>query len=154
MQEKYGPQFQELQQAMQQAQQNPQAAQQIQQQMDQLVNQQASDQAKIEAEMTKQLASDEESRISREAQDPLVKLKQQEIDLKAMETQMQMQKDMVFDAEKIDIERDKLEADTTINLMKVAADVNKEDSTEAMALLKENMANTREAMKQKASNNT
>ena len=153
VQEKYGPQFQELQQAMQQAQQNPQAVQQLQQQMDQLVNQQASEQAKIEAEMTKQLASDEESRISREAQDPLVKLKQQEIDLKAMETQMQMQKDMVFDAEKIDIERDKLEADTTINLMKVAADVNKEDSTEAMALLKENMANTREAMKQKASNN-
>ena len=153
MQEKYGPQFQELQQAMQQAQQNPQAVQQMQQQMDQLINQQASDQAKIEAEMTKQLASDEESRISREAQDPLVKLKQQEIDLKAMETQMKMQKDMVFDAEKIDIERDKLEADTTINLMKVAADVNKEDSTEAMALLKENMANTREAMKQKASNN-
>ena len=153
MQEKYGPQFQELQQAMQQAQQNPQAVQQLQQQMDQLVNQQASEQAKIEAEMTKQLASDEEARISREAQDPLVKLKQQEIDLKAMETQMKMQKDMVFDAEKIDIERDKLEADTTINLMKVAADVNKEDSTEAMALLKENMANTREAMKQKASNN-
>jgi chaperonin GroES len=153
MQEKYGPQFQELQQAMQQAQQNPQAVQQLQQQMDQLINQQAAEQAKIEAEMTKQLASDEEARISKEAQDPLVKLKQQEIDLKAMETQMQMQKDMVFDAEKIDIERDKLEADTTINLMKVAADVNKEDSTEAMALLKENMANTREAMKQKASNN-
>jgi chaperonin GroES len=153
MQQKYQQQFQELQQAMQQAQQNPQAVQQLQQQMDQLVNQQASEQAKIEAEMTKQLASDEEARISREAQDPLVKLKQQEIDLKAMETQMKMQKDMVFDAEKIDIERDKLEADTTINLMKVAADVNKEDSTEAMALLKENMANTREAMKQKASNN-
>ena len=153
VQEKYGPQFQELQQAMQQAQQNPQAVQQLQQQMDQLINQQASEQAKIEAEMTKQLASDEEARISREAQDPLVKLKQQEIDVKAMETQMKMQKDMVFDAEKIDIERDKLEADTTINLMKVAADVNKEDSTEAMALLKENMANTREAMKQKASNN-
>jgi chaperonin GroES len=153
MQQKYQQQFQELQQAMQQAQQNPQAMQQLQQQMDQLVNQQASEQAKIEAEMTKQLASDEEARISREAQDPLVKLKQQEIDLKAMETQMKMQKDMVFDAEKIDIERDKLEADTTINLMKVAADVNKEDSTEAMALLKENMANTREAMKQKASNN-
>jgi chaperonin GroES len=153
MQQKYQQQFQELQQAMQQAQQNPQAVQQLQQQMDQLINQQASEQAKIEAEMTKQLASDEEARISREAQDPLVKLKQQEIDLKAMETQMKMQKDMVFDAEKIDIERDKLEADTTINLMKVAADVNKEDSTEAMALLKENMANTREAMKQKASNN-
>ena len=101
--------------------------------------------------MTKQLASDEEARISREAQDPLVKLKQQEIDLKAMETQMKMQKDMVFDAEKIDIERDKLEADTTINLMKVAADVNKEDSTEAMALLKEKKTwqTLGKAMKQK-----
>ena len=31
--------------------------------------------------------------------------------------------------------------------MKASADVNKEDSTEAMALLKENMAATREAMK-------
>ena len=46
--------------------------------------------------MTKQLAQDEEARISREQQDPLVKLKQQEIDLKAMQTQMQMQKDMVM----------------------------------------------------------
>tara|TARA_R100000081_G_scaffold42176_1_gene19773 strand:- start:799 stop:2196 length:1398 start_codon:yes stop_codon:yes gene_type:complete len=153
MQQKYGPQFQELQQAMQQAQQNPQAMQQLQQQMDQLVNQQAAEQAQAEAEMTRQLAADEEARISKEAQDPLVKLKQQEIDLKAMQTQMQMQKDMMVDAEKIDLERDRLEADTTIDLMKVAADVNKEDSTEAMALLKENMSTTREAMKQNVRNN-
>ena len=132
---------------MQQAQQNPQAMQQLQQQMDQLVNQQASEQAKMEAEMTKQLASDEEARISKEAQDPLVKLKQQEIDLKAMETQARLQKDMMVDAEKLDLQRDQLEANTTIDLMRVAADVNKEDSTEAMAVLKENMANTREAMK-------
>jgi hypothetical protein len=67
----------------------------MQQQQDQLVNQQAAEQAKVEAQMTKQLAQDEEARISREQQDPLVKLKQQEIDLKAMQTQMQMQKDMV-----------------------------------------------------------
>ena len=121
--------------------------------MDQLVNQQAAEQAQAEAEMTRQLAADEEARISKEAQDPLVKLKQQEIDLKAMQTQMQMQKDMMVDAEKIDLERDRLEADTTIDLMKVAADVNKEDSTEAMALLKENMSTTREAMKQNVRNN-
>jgi hypothetical protein len=101
--------------------------------------------------MTKQLAQDEEARISREQQDPLVKLKQQEIDLKAMQTQMQMQKDMMVDSEKLDLERDKLEADTSINLMKASADVNKEDSTEAMALLKENMAATREAMKNQSS---
>ena len=150
IQEKFKPQFEQLQQAMQQAQQNPQAMQQLQQQQDQLVNQQASEQAKMEAQMIKQLAADEEARISREAQDPLVKLKQQEIDLKAMQTQMELQKDMMVEGEKMDLERDKLEADTSINLMKVAADVNKEDSTEAMALLKENMANTREAMKNQA----
>ena len=147
VQEKFKPQLEQLQQQMQQAQQNPQAMQQLQQQQDQLVNQQASEQAKMEAQMIKQLAADEEARISREAQDPLVKLKQQEIDLKAMQTQMELQKDMMVEGEKMDLERDKLEADTSINLMKVAADVNKEDSTEAMALLKENMANTRDAMK-------
>ena len=108
----------------------------------------AAEQAKIEAQMTQQLAQDEEARISREAQDPLVKLKQQEIDLKAMQTQMEMQKDMVMDSAKLDLERDKLEADTSIDLMKVAKrDTNKEDSAEAMAILKENMAATREAMK-------
>ena len=151
VQEKFKQQFEQLQQQMQQAQQNPQQMQQMQQQQAQLVNQQASEQAKIEAQMTKQLAQDEEARISREQQDPLVKLKQQEIDLKAMQTQMQMQKDMMVDSEKLDLERDKLEADTSINLMKASADVNKEDSTEAMALLKENMAATREAMKNQSS---
>ena len=149
--EKFKPQFEQLQQQMQQAQQNPQAMQQLKQQQDQLVNQQASEQAKVEAQMTKQLAQDEEARISREQQDPLVKLKQQEIDLKAMQTQMQMQKDMMVDSAKMDLERDKLEADTSIDLMKVATDAkrdtNKEDSAEAMSILKENMAATREAMK-------
>jgi len=147
VQEKYKQQFQQLQQQMQQAQQNPQQMQQMQQQMDQLVNQQAGEQAQIEAQMTKQLAQDEEARMKREAQDPLIKLKQQEIDLKAMETQMKLQKDMMMDSEKLDLERDKLEAETSIDLMKASADVNKEDSTEAMSLLKENMAATREAMK-------
>ena len=52
--------------------------------------------------------------------------------------------------EKLDIERDKLEADTSINLMKAAADVSKEDSTEAMTVFKENMINSRDAMKQRS----
>jgi len=147
VQKKYKQQFQQLQQQMQQAQQNPQQMQQLQQQQEQLINQQAAEQAQIEAQMTQQLAQDEEARMKREAQDPLIKLKQQEIDLKAMETQMKLQKDMMVDAEKLDLERDKLEAETSIDLMKASADVNKEDSAEAMALLKENMAATREAMK-------
>jgi hypothetical protein len=139
-----------MQQAQQQAQQNPQMAQQVEQQMQQLINAQAAKQAQIEAKMTAQLAQDEEARMKREAEDPLIKLKQQEIDLKAMETQAKLQKDMVVEGEKLDIERDRLEADTSINLMKAAADVSKEDSEEAMTLFKENMINSRDAMKQRS----
>jgi len=147
IQQKYEQQFQQIKQQMQQAQGNQQALQQLSQQNDQLTNQAAAEQAKIEAQMTKQLAQDEEARISREQQDPLVKLKQQEIDLKAMETQMNLQKDVAVDSAKLDLERDKLEAETSIDLMKVSADASKEDSAEAISILKENMAASREAMK-------
>ena len=150
VQEEFKPQMEQMQQAQQQAQQNPQMAQQVEQQMQQLINAQAAKQAQIEAKMTAQLAQDEEARMKREAEDPLIKLKQQEIDLKAMETQAKLQKDLIVDSEKLDIERDKLEADTSINLMKAAADVSKEDSEEAMTLFKENMINSRDAMKQRS----
>jgi hypothetical protein len=150
VQEEFKPQMEQMQQAQQQAQQNPQMAQQVEQQMNQLINAQAAKQAQIEAQMTASLAQDEEARMKREAEDPLIKLKQQEIDLKAMETQAKLQKDMLVDSEKLDIERDKLEADTSINLMKAAADVSKEDSEEAMTLFKENMINSRDAMKQRS----
>ena len=150
VQEEFKPQMDQMQQAQQQSQQNPQMAQQVEQQMQQLINAQAAKQAQIEAKMTAQLAQDEEARMKREAEDPLIKLKQQEIDLKAMETQAKLQKDMLVDSEKLDIERDKLEADTSINLMKAAADVSKEDSEEAMTLFKENMINSRDAMKQRS----
>jgi len=150
VQEEFKPQMEQMQQAQQQAQQNPQMAQQVEQQMQQLINAQAAKQAQIEAQMTASLAQDEEARMKREAEDPLIKLKQQEIDLKAMETQAKLQKDMLVDSEKLDIERDKLEADTSINLMKAAADVSKEDSAEAMTLFKENMINSRDAMKQRS----
>jgi hypothetical protein len=150
VQEEFKQQDEQLKQAKQQAQQNPQMAQQVEQQMEQLINQKAAKQAKIEAEMTKKLAADEEARMSKEAQDPLVKLKQQELDLKAMETQMKVQKDMMVEGQKIDIERDRLETEATIDVMKMAAEVNKDDSDEAMILFKENMINSREAMKSKA----
>ena len=150
VQEEFKPQMEQMKQAQQQAQQNPQMAQQVEQQMQQLINAQAAKQAQIEAKMTASLAQDEEARMKREAEDPLIKLKQQEIDLKAMETQAKLQKDMMVDSEKLDIERDRLEADTSINLMKAAADVSKEDSAEAMTLFKENMINSRDAMKQRS----
>ena len=85
--------------------------------------------------------------MSQEPKDPLVKLKQQEIDLKAMETQARLAKDIAMDSEKMDLDRDKLEADTSIELMKVAADADKQSNAEATSILKENMISAREAMK-------
>ena len=147
MQQKYKEQAQQLQQQMQQAQNNSQMMQQLQQKNDQLTNQIAAEQAQIEAQLTGQLAKDEEARMSQEPKDPLVKLKQQEIDLKAMETQARLAKDIAMDSEKMDLERDKLEADTGLELMKVAADADKQANADATQMLKENMISAREAMK-------
>ena len=147
VEQEYRPQFDKLNQALQQAQQNPQAQQQIQQQMDQLTNEAAGKQAQIEAQMTQQLAQDEEARMSREQQDPLIKLKQQEIDLKAMETTARLQKDMMTDAEKMDLERDRLESQTSLDIMKLSADMDKTKTAEANSMLKENITTAREAMK-------
>jgi len=147
VEQEYKPKFDQLNQALQQAQQNPQAQQQIQQQMDQLTNEAAGKQAQLEAQMTQQLAQDEEARMSREQQDPLIKLKQQEIDLKAMETTARLQKDMMTDAEKLDLERDKLESQTSIDIMKLSSDMDKSKTAEANSMLKENIATAREAMK-------
>jgi len=149
MQQKYKEQAQQMQQQMQQAQQqrNQQLMQQLQQQNDQLTNQIAAEQAQLEAQLTGQLAKDEEARMSKEPKDPLVKLKQQEIDLKAMETQARLAKDIAMDSEKMDLERDKLEADTSLELMKVAADADKQANADATQMLKENMISAREAMK-------
>ena len=139
-----------MQQAAQQAQQNPQAQQQVQQmqqQMDQLTNEIAAKQAQLEAKLTGQLSQDEEARMSKEPKDPLIKLKQQEIDLRAAEVQANIQKDMVTDAEKMDLERDKLETQASIDIMKVAADADKQQNAEAMSMMKENIITAREAMK-------
>ena len=151
VQQEFGEQLQQLQQAMQQAQQNPQMMQQIEQQQAQVVNQMAAKQAQIEAQLTAGLAKEEEARMSKEPQDPLVRLKQQEIDLKAMETQARLAKDIAMDSEKMDLERDKLEADTSLELMKVAADAEKQENVDAMSILKENMISAREAMKDQSS---
>ena len=149
IEKEFAPQFQQLQQQMQQA-QDPQMQQQMQQQMDQLTNQAAAKQAQVEAQMTQQLARDEEARMKSEAQDPLVRLKQQEIDLKAAELQANLQKDMSIKSEELDIERDKLEAQTSIDLMKVAVDADKQKNADALNMLKENITTSREAMKQQS----
>ena len=88
--------------------------------------------------------------MSKEPKDPLIKLKQQEIDLRAAEVQANMQKDMITDAEKMDLERDKLETQTSIDVMKLAADTDKQKNAEAMSMMKENIITSREAMKEQS----
>jgi len=150
IEQEFKPKMDQVQQAIQQNQNNPQAVQQLEQQMEQLTNEAAAKQAQIEAQMTQQLATDEEARMSREQQDPLIKLKQQEIDLKAMEQQARLQKDVVMDAEKLDLERDKLEAQTAVDIMNASAKVDEEKSKQQFEMLKENIITSREAMKERS----
>ena len=106
--------------------------------------------AKIEADITTQLARDEEERTKREQQDPLVKLKQQEIDLRAAEVmsrQQDMQTKTVMNAARLDMDRDKIEADTTIKLMETADRIDDRAAKNALSNLKENVSLTKEAMK-------
>ena len=150
VQQQFAEQEQKLQMAMQQSQMNPQMMQQLQMQAQQMANEKANAIAKIEAEITTQLAQDEEARTKREQQDPLVKLKQQEIDLRAAEVmsrQQDMQTKTVMDAARLDMDRDKIEADTTIKLMETADRIDDRAAKNALSNLKENVSLTKEAMK-------
>ena len=152
IQQEFAQQLQQLKQMEQQGQgqQNPQ----LQQQSAQLNNQMAKKQSEIEAKVTEQIAKEEEARMGAKKDDPLVRLKQQEIDLRAMEVMTNQQResqksqvDMMIDSEKLDLERDKLESQTSIDIMKASADMDKTKTADATQMLKENMAMTREAMK-------
>ena len=150
VQKQFAKQEQQLQMAMQQSQMDPQAMQQLQMQAQQMAVEKANAIAKIEADITTQLARDEEERTKREQQDPLVKLKQQEIDLRAAEVmsrQQDMQTKTVMDAARLDMDRDKIEADTTIKLMETANRIEDSAAKDALGNLKENISLTKEAMK-------
>jgi hypothetical protein len=150
VQEQFAEMEQDLQQQMEAAQMNPQEMQRLDGLAQQMMMDKTNAIANLEAQMTAQLAQDEEKRTAAEQADPLVKLKQREIDLRAAEAMMrqqEMQTKGTFEAEKLDMERDKIEADTTIKLMDVAGKVDQEAAKEALGQLKENVALTKEAMK-------
>ena len=154
VQQEFAQQIQQIKQMEQQAQQNPQIQQQFQQQSSQLNNQMAKKQSEIEAKITDQVAKEEEQRMGMKQDDPLVRLKQQEIDLRAMEVMTNQQRDsqkaqtdMMVEAEKLDLERDKLESQTSIDIMKASSDIDKAKTAEANQMLKENISTAREAMK-------
>ena len=150
VQKQFAEQDKQLQMAMQQNQANPQVMQQLQMQAQQMAVEKANAIAKIEADVTTQLAQDEEERTKREQQDPLVKLKQQEIDLRAAEAmsrQQDMQTKTTMDAARLDMDRDKIEADTTIKLMETADRIDQSAAKNALGELKENVSLTKEALK-------
>ena len=139
---------------MQQAQQNPQMAQQVQQAQQQLKTQMESKIAELEATMIAEMAKQEQEKAGNMAQDPLVRLKQQEIDLKAAEVAMKGEQgdnkimaDIGIEAEKLDLERDKLEGGMQQTLAKEGLNAIKESDQQAIDEIKENMQTLREERK-------
>ena len=149
VQQEFTEQDQQIQAMMQQAQTNPQMQQQVQVQMQQLKTLKDARQAELEAEMTEQLAKEEEARTKAEQQDPLVRLKQQEIDLRAAEIMSKKEDSQVktmMDLQRLDLERDKAEADVTMSVLRESENVDKRKSNEALTEFKEQVNLTKEAL--------
>jgi|TARA_R110002126_G_scaffold242402_1_gene385587 hypothetical protein len=147
-------QNQQIQQMMQQAEQNKQMAPQAQQAQQQFMQEKESQIATIEAKMVKEMVEEERKRAEEMQDDPLVKLKQQEIDLRALETMLKtkeekarLNKDWTIDSERIDLDRDKLEAQVGIDILKTKTAEADLKSKEKLAALKENMTTIRDSMK-------
>jgi hypothetical protein len=127
--------FQMLPQMQQAAVQNPQ----IQQQLQQISQKIEARKALLIADMTEDFMKEEKQITSQFDHDPLLKLKQREVDLKAMETERKMKEDQAridldrakmvqakeISDEKLDQNEDlaKLRADTAIEKSMMSADV-------------------------------
>ena len=149
VQQEFTEQDQQMQAMMQQALTNPQMEQQVQIQMQQFKTLKDARQAELEAEMTEQLAKEEEARTKAEQQDPLVRLKQQEIDLRAAEIMSKKEDSQVktmMDLQRLDLERDKAEADVTMSVLRESENVDKRKSNEALTEFKEQVNLTKEAL--------
>ena len=150
--------FQQQMQAMQQqAQQNPQIQQQMQMMQKQYMDKKESAIATLEAQLIKQMAAEEQQRSGLEEKDPLVKLKQQEIDLKAaelMQKAQQAETDTVMrtavESEKLDLQREKMQSDQDMGIMKESFGMLKEQGKETAGEIKESMAVLREDSRNKA----
>ena len=147
-------QSQQLQQLMQQAEQNPQMVQQAQQAKEAFMNEKESKIAELEATMVAEMAKQEQEKAGNMAQDPLVRLKQQEIDLKAAEVAMKgevednkLMADIGIEAEKMDLERDKIKSKTQETLVKESFGAIKEDTKQTIDEIRQNMEDLRENKK-------
>jgi len=128
--------------------------QQAQQAQQQLKTQIESKVAEMEAIMIAEMAKQEQEKAGNMAQDPLVRLKQQEIDLKAAEVAMKgevednkLMADIGIEAEKLDLERDKLKSGMQQTVVKEGLSAIKESNQETIDEIKENMQTLREDKK-------
>jgi len=132
-------------------------AQQTQQMQQQFSIQKESQIAVVEAQLIKEMAQEETQRSGMEDQDPLVKLKQQEIDLKAADLQQKGQHDetkmlmeTAVDAEKLDLEREKMSSNNELGMVKESFGLMKEGQKDATAEIKEDVASLRESAKERS----
>jgi hypothetical protein len=143
----------QVQQMAQQAQQNPQMGQQVQMAAQELQSQKESRIAELESVMVAEMAKKEKEAMENN-QDPLVRLKQQEIDLKAVEMTMKgeaddnkIMADIGIEAEKLDLERDKLRSGMQQTIVKEGLNAIKESDQQTIDEIKENMQSLREDKK-------
>jgi len=154
VEEEMKQQIQQVDQMMQQAQQNQQMAQQAEQASQQLKIQMESKIAELEATMIAEMAKQEQEKAGNMQQDPLVRLKQQEIDLKAAEVAMKgegednkLMADIGIEAEKMDLERDKMKGKMEETLAKESFGAIKEDTKQTIDEIRQNMEDLRENKK-------
>ncbi len=105
----------------------------------------------VEAKLIKDMAAEEQQRSGLEDQDPLVKLKQQEIDLKAAELMQKTQQDetdtlmkTAVEAEKLDLEREKMQSTNELGVMKESFGMIKDQEKETVDEIKEDLITLRE----------
>jgi hypothetical protein len=127
IQQKFMEPMQQLQQAIQQV-QSPEEEQELQMQIQQMQMQMEGEIAQAINEMTTQMITEEQESMENDQEDPLVRLKEQEIQLRAMEMQ---RKDEETD-KKLDVERERIAATD-----KIAQD--RIDSQEDIAQLRANV---------------
>jgi len=154
VEEEFKQQTQQVNQLMMQAQQNPQLAQQAEQAKQELMNSKESRIAELEAEMIKEMVKQEQEKAGNMAQDPLVRLKQQEIDLKAVELTAKseiednkLMADIGIEAEKLDLARDQMQAKKEETIFKEGLKAVEESDKQTIEDIRQNMETLRDERK-------
>ena len=148
----------QIQQMMQQAQQNPQMVQQAEQAKQQFMNEKESKIAELESVMVAEMAKEEQVKAGNMEQDPLIRLKQQEIDLKAAEMTMKgevednkLMADIGIEAEKIDLAREQMKGKMEETIVKEGIKAIEDSNKETIEDIRQNMETLREDRRIKSS---